>query len=138
MRVRKIGPGEAAPAVELARKLGLHYPGLEADELWAAEEDGQIVGVVALKTHPDCRELCALGVDPAHRGKGAAKALVEALMSEAPGDVHLATVIPAFFDSLGFHIVTEDIPAAFPAKRETGWCDGCRRELCTVMLRKKP
>ncbi len=110
MRVRKVGPGEAAPAVELARKLGLHYPGMEADELWVAEEDGQIVGVVALKTHSDCRELCALGVDPAHRGKGAAKALVEALMSEAPGDVHLATVIPAFFESCGFHIITEDDP----------------------------
>jgi N-acetylglutamate synthase-like GNAT family acetyltransferase len=138
MRVRRVSPGEAAPAVDLARRLGLDYPEMAADELWVAEEGGRVVGLVALKTHSDCRELCALGVDPAHRGKGAAKALVEALMSEAPGDVHLATVIPAFFDSYGFHIITEDIPAAFPAKRKTGWCDGCRRELCAVMLRKKP
>jgi N-acetylglutamate synthase-like GNAT family acetyltransferase len=138
MRVRKTGPGEAAPAVGLARTLGLDYPGMEADELWVAEQGGHMVGLVALKTHPDCRELCALGVVPVHRGKGAAKALVEALMAAAPGDVHLATVIPAFFAALGFETVTEDIPAVFPAKRGTAWCEGCSRELCTVMRRKAP
>ena len=138
MHVRKIRPGEAAPAVELARKLGLDYPGLESDPLWIAEEDGQAIGLVALKKHPDCLELCALGVDPGFRGKGVARALVEALMDEAMGDVHLATVIPRFFESCGFHIIQEAIPPAFPAKRQTAWCEGCPRERCTVMLRKNP
>jgi len=138
MRVRKIGPEEAAPAIELARGLGLDYPGMETDGLWAAEEAGRVVGVVALRTHPDCFELCALGVDPACRGKGVARALVEALMAEAPSDVHLATVIPAVFASLGFEAIAEDIPATFPAKRGTAWCEGCPEGLCTVMLRTKP
>jgi N-acetylglutamate synthase-like GNAT family acetyltransferase len=137
MRVRKIGPEEAAPAVELARTLGLDYPGMEADELWAAEIDGRIAGLVALKTHPDCLELCALGVDPAARGKGVGKALIEALMAEAPGDVHLATIIPGFFENFGFLIISEAIPANFPAKRKTAWCEGCPQERCTVMLRRK-
>ena len=52
MRVRKIDPGEAAPVVELARILGLDYPGMEADELWAAEDEGRIAGLVALKKAP--------------------------------------------------------------------------------------
>jgi N-acetylglutamate synthase-like GNAT family acetyltransferase len=138
MHVRKIRPGEAAPAVELARKLGLDYPGLESDPLWIAEKDGQAIGLVALKKHPDCLELCALGVDPVFRGKGVAKALVEALMDEATGDVHLATVIPRFFESCGFHIIKEAIPLAFPAKRQTAWCEGCPQQRCTVMLRKNP
>ena len=137
MRVRKIDPGEAAAAVELARILELDYPGMEADELWAAEDEGRIAGLVALKKHPDCLELCALGVDPAFRGKGAAKALVEALVAEAPGDVHLATVIPGFFEACGFHIIEEGVPATFPARRKTAWCEGCPRERCTVMMRKK-
>ncbi len=137
MQVRKIKPGEASPAVELARKLGLDYPGMDADRLWIAEEDGRIAGLVALKTHSDCLELCALGVDPSFRGKGAGKALVEALMAEAPGDVHLATIIPGFFEGCGFHIIREGIPAAFPDKRKTAWCEGCPRERCRVMLRKK-
>jgi len=137
MRVRKIDPGEAAPAVGFARSLDLDYPGMEADELWVAEDDGRVAGLVALKKHPDCLELCALGVDPVSRGKGAAKALVEALVAEAPGDVHLATIIPGFFEACGFRVIEEAVPATFPAKRKTAWCEGCPRERCTVMMRKK-
>ncbi len=121
--------------VELARTLGLDYPGMELDQLWVAEESGVIAGLVALKKHPDCLELCGLGVDPGSRGKGLAKALVEALMAEAPADVHLATTIPGFFETCGFDR-TSEIPATFPEKRKTPWCDGCPQERCTVMLRK--
>jgi hypothetical protein len=48
----------------------------------------------------------------------------------------LATVIPGFFEACGFG-VTADVPATFPAKRATAWCDGCPQELCTVMKRDK-
>jgi N-acetylglutamate synthase-like GNAT family acetyltransferase len=136
MRVRKALPEDIPAAAGLAGKLGLDYPGMEDDRLWVAEEAGRIVGLVALKRHDDCFELCALGVDPGHRGKGAAKALVETLMAEAPGDVHLATIIPGFFVSCGF-VRAQDIPAAFPAKRETAWCEGCPQGLCTVMVKGK-
>ena len=136
MRVRKVRSEDIPAAVELARTLGLDYPGMESDRLWVAEESAEIVGLVALKEHPDCLELCGLGVDPRFREKGLGKTLVEALMAEAPGDVHLATVIPGFFEAHGFEKCT-DIPATFPAKRKTSWCEGCPRDLCTVMLRKK-
>jgi N-acetylglutamate synthase-like GNAT family acetyltransferase len=137
MRVRKALPEDVPLAVDLARRLDLAYEGMESDELWVAGEPGQVVGVVALKTHADCRELCALGVDPGHRGRGAARALVEALLAEAPAGVHLATIIPGFFEGCGFRVVEADIPAAFPAKRRTAWCEGCPRERCTVMVREK-
>lgn len=138
MSVRKARPEEVGSAVELARRLSLDYPGLEDDALWVAEgPDGRISGLVALKTHPDCLELCALGVDPGERGRGTARALVEALMAEASGPVHLATVIPGFFAACGFRTISNDIPATFPAKRQTDWCEGCPRERCTVMLREK-
>lgn len=137
MRVRKSLPEDIPAAAALARRLGIDYPGLESDRIWIAEDSRQLVGLVALKTHPDCLELCALGVDPDHRGRGVAQALVEALMADAPGAVHLATVIPRFFEACGFR-VTQDVPATFPAKRKTPWCDGCPQELCTVMAREKP
>lgn len=137
MRVRKAVPEDVPAAVALARRLDLDYPGLEADRLWVAEEDGRVMGLVTLTAHPDCLELCALGVDPVRRGRGTAKALVEALMAEAPGAVHLATIIPGFFEACGFRAAAE-VPATFPAKRATPWCDGCRRDLCTVMTRDKP
>jgi N-acetylglutamate synthase-like GNAT family acetyltransferase len=136
MLVRKCRPEDVPRAVELARSLGLDYPGMESDRLWVAEESGAIAGLVVLKEHPDCLELCGLGVDSRSRGKGLAKALVEALMAQAPADVHLATTIPGFFETCGFDKAS-DVPATFPAKHKTAWCDGCRRELCTVMLRKK-
>jgi N-acetylglutamate synthase-like GNAT family acetyltransferase len=137
MCVRRCRPEDVSRAVELARSLDLDYSGLENDPIWIAEDDGRIVGLVALKTQPDCLEFCALGVDRGSRGKGIAKALVEALMAEAPGAVHLATVIPDFFEACGFRPAA-DIPATFPARRGTAWCDGCSRERCTVMSREKP
>lgn len=137
MRVRKALPEDVPAALALARRLDLDYPDMETDRLWVAAEGGRIIGLVALKTQADCLELCALGVDPDHRGKGTAKALVEALMAEAPGAVHLATVSPGFFEARGFR-VAPDVPATFPAKRNSDWCDGCRRDLCTVMRREKP
>lgn len=137
MRIRKALPEDIPDAVALALRLGLDYPGMEADPLWVALDAGRTIGLVALKSHPDCVELCSLGVDPEHRGKGAAKALVEALMAEAQGPIHLATVIPGFFEACGFR-VTQDVPATLPAKRKTPWCDGCPQDLCTVMAREKP
>lgn len=137
MRVRKALPEDIPPAIELARTLGLDYPDMGTDALWVADDGERLIGLVALKKHDDCLELCALGVHPDRRGRGVAKALVEALMAGTPGDVHLATVIPGFFEASGF-LRARDIPATFPAKRETFWCAGCPQERCTVMLRKKP
>jgi N-acetylglutamate synthase-like GNAT family acetyltransferase len=136
MRVRKAGEEDFLQIIELARSLDLDTPGMEGDRFWVAEEeDGRIVGVVALKKHPDCLELCALGVEAAHRGRGIAKALVEALMAEARGDVHLATIIPGFFEAVGFERTT-DVPRTFIDRKRAEWCEGCDRRLCTVMLRK--
>jgi len=137
MRVRKAGGADISRIVELARSLDLDYPGMPEDQLWAAEDenDGRLVGIVALKKHADCLELCALGVAPSERRKGIAKGLVEAVMAEAPGPVHVATILPGFFEALGFER-TADTPRTFVEKRKTDWCDGCERRLCTVLLRK--
>jgi N-acetylglutamate synthase-like GNAT family acetyltransferase len=135
MRVRKARQGDIPHILEFARSLGLDYPGMGGDRFWVAEEDRRIVGTVGLKKHPDCLELCALGVEPNHRGRGVAKALVSALMAESPGDVHLATVLPVFFETCGFEKARE-IPATFPEKRKTAWCEGCDPRLCIVMVRK--
>jgi len=134
MYVRKAREADLPQVIESAKSLDLDYPGMEKDELWVAEE-GRIVGIVALKKRPDCLELCALGVESAHRGKGVARALVEVLMAAAPGPVHLATVIPEFFGACGFER-TADVPQTFIDRRQTDWCEGCNKSRCTVMLRR--
>jgi N-acetylglutamate synthase-like GNAT family acetyltransferase len=135
MRIRKAREDDIPEYVNLARSLDLYYPGLEGDEFWVAEWGGRVVGLVGLKKHPDCLELCALGVDPSQRGKGVAKALVETLLAEAQGDVHLGTIIPDFFRAYGFERAAK-VPATFLEKQQTAWCEGCDKRLCTVMVRK--
>lgn len=136
MRVRQALPRDIPPAIELARRLDLDSPGMGADTLWVAEDEGAVVGLVGLKRHRDVLELHALGVDPVHRGEGIGKALVGALVAETPADVHLATVIPEFFETLGF-VRVEEIPRSFQEKRKTSWCEGCDPRRCTVMVRKQ-
>lgn len=135
MRVRKARKADFPRIIKLAKSLDLDYPGLEKDTFWVADEAGRIVGLVDLIRHPDCLELCSLGVDPGRRGQGIARALVEAVVADAGGDVHLATVIPAFFAGCGFARAAQ-APATFAEKRKTSWCDGCDTRLCTVMVRK--
>jgi N-acetylglutamate synthase-like GNAT family acetyltransferase len=134
MTVRKPATEDIPGALELARTLGLDYPEMEKDELWIAEDGGRVVGLVALRTHPDCLELCSLGVDPGFRSRGAGRALVEALMAEAPAEVHLGTTVPGYFENLGFRRAVS-IPATFVEKRRTAWCEGCAVDLCVVMTR---
>ncbi len=136
MRARKARPQDIPAAVALAKSLDLDVPGLPSDPLWVAEEDGAVAGLVALRKHSDVVELYALGVDPSHRGEGIGKALVGALVAETPADIHLATVIPEFFEALGF-VRVEEIPRSFLDKRKTSWCEGCDVRRCAVMVRKQ-
>ncbi len=135
MIIRTARPEDRAPARRLAERLGLDYEDMEADPFWVAEEGGVLVGLVGLKDRGDCRELVALGVDPAARSSGIGSQLVEALCAAAPGDVWLATLIPGFFARCGFHPA-----AASPAgmAKDPAWCEGCPRTGCTVMVRRRP
>ena len=138
MRIRKAVPSDLPLVLRLARGLGLDYPGLEKDVAWVADEDGRIAGSVALRRHPDCLELVALGVDERDREKGIGGRLLLALLGDQAkegGDVYLATVIPAFFARFGFE-PTAAVPASLAARKGTAWCEGCPRELCTVMIRR--
>jgi N-acetylglutamate synthase-like GNAT family acetyltransferase len=134
MAIRRARARDWPQIFGLARECGLDYAGMEADEFWVAEEAGQVAGIVALKTHPECRELCALGVEAAWRGRGIGAGLVRHLLGETRGDIHLATVIPEFFERLGFER-SDGIPPSLVKDEE--WCAGCRRENCRVMVRRR-
>lgn len=137
MQVRKAKKADLPEIRALAGKLGLDYPGMEGDRFWVADESGRVTGMVGLKEHPDCLELCALGVDPGHRGQGIAAALVRALLDAVRADVHLATIIPSFFERCGFVKVAAG-PRSFLEKWDTAWCEGCDRKSCTIMVSRTP
>jgi N-acetylglutamate synthase-like GNAT family acetyltransferase len=133
MLIRKARSEDLGQVRRLAESLDLDYPGMERDRIWVADEAGRVAGIVALMKHPDSDELVALGVEPGHRSKGLGRRLVEALLAEAPDDVHLATIIPGFFERCGFAV----IPAAPPGMaKDPAWCEGCPKEKCMIMVRK--
>jgi N-acetylglutamate synthase-like GNAT family acetyltransferase len=134
MNIRRAAPEDRPGIRNLAERLGLDYPGMEDEPFWAAEEGGTVIGMVGLKRHADSDELVSLGVDPGRRSAGLGRKLVEALAAEVPGDIHLATIIPGFFEGCGFAVIPAG-PAGM--KKDPSWCEGCPRERCTIMVRKK-
>lgn len=135
MIIRRASRPDWVQIAKLAKECELNYSGMESDKFWVAEEDGRVFGIVALKSHPECRELCALGVDPKRRGLGIGKRLALELIGGVRGDVYLATIIPGFFERLGF-VKPPDVPPSMV--KDADWCAGCRRDLCTVMVRRQP
>ncbi len=136
MNIRKAEEKDIPGILALAATLSLDHPGMEKDEFWVAEEAGDIVGIVGLKRHPDCLELCSLGVNPRFRGRGLGASLVETLMAVSSTDVCLATAIPGFFEKHGFAPMAA-VPKSLSARKGTDWCEGCDRGSCTFMVRRK-
>ncbi len=132
MGIRKARKTDFPQVLELAQSYGLDYCGMEADDFWVAEENGRIRGICGLKKHPDCQELCALGVEANDRGRGLASKLVWALLRDIRGQIYLATIIPAFLKRFGFE-KADRIPPSMIKKSE--WCEGCQPEKCRVMVR---
>jgi N-acetylglutamate synthase-like GNAT family acetyltransferase len=134
MNIRRARKEDFPQITSLARQLGLDYQGMDDDSFWVAEDGGRIAGIVALKKHADCQELCALGVHSRHRDKGLGRELVQVLLQSADRDIYLATIIPGFFENCGFDKIAH-IPSSL--KKSPEWCEGCSKELCTVMVRKR-
>jgi N-acetylglutamate synthase-like GNAT family acetyltransferase len=79
----------------------------------------ELVGFGRLREHPDCIELCSLGVITEHRRQGIGKAIVAELLRKAPANLFLVCIIPEFFSPFGFRIVNE-YPA--PIKNKLEYC----------------
>ena len=133
MRIRKAKKADFPDIIRLAKLYNLDYADMEEDGFWVVEEGGRIRGICGLKKHPECLELCALGVDEEWRGRGWGGLLVRAVLRDVPAELYLATVIPGYFSRFGFK-KAEAVPASMVKKAE--WCAGCRPELCTVMMRQ--
>ena len=133
MHIRKAQKADLPDIIRLAKTCDLDYAGMEADAFLVAEEGGRILGMGGLKKHPECLELCALGVNKKWRGRGWGDRLVRALIREAPGELYLATIIPDFFARFGFEKATAVHPSMV---KKAEWCAGCRPELCTIMVKE--
>jgi len=71
----------------------------------ALNGNDKLLGFGRLRNHPDCTELCSLGVVTQHRSQGIGKAIVSQLIKRAIGKLYLVCIIPEFFTPFGFTIV---------------------------------
>ena len=104
------------------------------EDIWeftVAEEDGELLGCGALRFYnQELAEIRSLCVDVALKSKGVGRMLTEALMDEAERcgvkTVFALTVVPAFFEKLGFQTAPRE---KFPAKVFQD-CLGCPKYSC--------
>ena len=71
----------------------------------AVTPDGVVIGCGQIKPHMDgSRELASIVVDPAWRGQGVARAIIDRLLDEHPDDVYLMcrSVLGSFYEKFGF------------------------------------
>jgi amino-acid N-acetyltransferase len=100
-------------------------------EFTVAEEDGELLGCGALKFYSqELGEIRSLCVDAALKAKGVGTLLTGAVMDEAErcglSTVFALTVVPAFFEKLGFQRATRE---SFPVKVFQD-CLGCPKYSC--------
>ena len=134
MRIRKAGKADFPQVRALATSYNLDYDHMESDDYWVAAEGRRIVGICGLKKHPDCWELCSLAVEPLFRGKNLGRELVGALLKATEDEIFLTTVIPGYFEKLGFEAAVP-IPPSMVKPDE--WCVGCRRDLCRALVKRR-
>jgi amino-acid N-acetyltransferase len=105
-----------------------------------AELDGSIIGCCALQVAwSDLAEIKSLAVAIEHTGIGAGKALVTAALEQASqlgiSEVFALTLMPAFFEKLGFKKVETD---TLPMKVWSD-CAKCSKQQCcdeTAVIKK--
>jgi len=134
MKVRTAGKADFAQIRALAASFNLDYEDMEGDAFWVAAEGQKIVGACGLKKHLDCQELCSLGVAEAFRQKGLGKKLVAALLEASSGDVYLTTIIPDYFEKLGFRRADRVPPSLV---KPEDWCGECPRDRCRVLVKRR-
>ncbi len=83
MNIRRRLPDDLDSVRALLEGADLTAKGIERTEGWVAEEDGRLVGHVALERTADAAVLRSLAVAPSAQGQGLARRLMDLAESEA-------------------------------------------------------
>lgn len=116
--IQKAQTQHASQISELVRSSGINPTGLGWQRfLIAVTPEGDFIGCGQLKPHADgSLEVASLTVSPAWRGRGVARALIEALLAAHPGELYLMcqSSLGPMYEKFGFHAIGEkDMPTYF-------------------------
>jgi N-acetylglutamate synthase-like GNAT family acetyltransferase len=102
---------------EMIRQAQLYPLGLKWQRFIVAEEDGEVVGIVQLKTHWwGTQELGSLAVTPTRQKAGIAASMIHALLAETSKPVYLTCHISLepFYERFGFRRLSwRELPPDF-------------------------
>jgi N-acetylglutamate synthase-like GNAT family acetyltransferase len=133
---RAATPSDLNGIATLAKSLGFSLgDDIPPEEFILAIQERKIIGFCRLQTHGDKFELSFLGVEKTFRQQGIGQALVREQLKKAKGCVYLNTIIPEYFEKLGFRIITKAIPDFLAIDPLT--CRDCPKERCRAMVLEK-
>jgi N-acetylglutamate synthase-like GNAT family acetyltransferase len=133
------------PAIRaLIHEVGINPTGLDWRRfLIAVTTNGDLAGCGQVKPHRDgSRELASIAVDPSMRGRGVARAIIERLLTDNPGELYLTcrASLGPFYSKFGFRPAgPAEMPRYFRAVHRFGRAIqrlGIMQEALLVMIRK--
>ncbi len=118
IRLRPATASDQAVIRRLVRQAGINPTGLKWPRFTLAEDsNGDVLACGQLKPHVDGSvELASLVVRPDQRGRGLARKVVETLVAQHPGDVHLMcrSGLGPFYEKFGFRrLAADEMPPYF-------------------------
>jgi len=132
--IRRAVEEDVEGALRLMGQLDLIHSAVAMRNLWVVMEEADVVGVAHLEHAGESLFLSSVGVRDSHRHMGLGRRLVEAMLKDAESDVYLYTVIPEFFDKLGF---VETQPPAHIPPRDVFGCENCELGKCRCMVSRR-
>jgi amino-acid N-acetyltransferase len=111
-------PEHSSAIRRLVIESGINPTGLDWQRfLVALTPDGEFIGCGQIKPHADgTMELASIAVAPAWRGRGVARAIIEALLALQTGDLYLMcqSSLGSLYEKFGFRAITvPEMPTYF-------------------------
>ena len=133
MLIRPATSEDAPAIIKILKELDLYYQALIYKDFWVAEAAGEIIGTAQLEPHDDFVYLSSVGIKSNQQKHGAGRSFVEKLLLIIKQPVYLYTIIPDFFQKVGFKI-DQNPPANLPSK-ERYECEECFPDKCVTMVK---
>jgi len=131
-QIRKAIEEDRSAIVALLRAVEFFYPPIEISAFWVLEKDNDILAILQLDEYDDFFYLSNVVTKPSLQKEGIGSELVEGVAQQSDKDIYLFTIIPDFFNKVGFQVTEK--PEKVPSE-DPGICEKCDPNRCRCMVR---
>jgi N-acetylglutamate synthase-like GNAT family acetyltransferase len=133
LKAHKAAAKDSKQILNILKALDLYYPGLSLNDFWVTEKGGENAAVAQLQEYAAFLFLSAVGVTEKHQKQGVAREFLNQLLKNAKKDIYLYTIIPNFFEKVGFEVC---VPRSDLPPKNAYECEQCEPKKCVCMIRK--